>query len=194
VTILQFHSPFEIAPRLQETSLLRRCVLAECRGACCLHGVWVDPLERDDILDHAAQIAPFLASARQSSAEWFTKEQEAEPAFPSKIVVAARVCKNAAHYGGTECVFLRPDARCALQAAADAAGLHPWRYKPFHCILHPLTFDEQGRVTLAPDEELRAEPGSCFRLGAESQPLAQSLQAELDFLQSIISYGKMPPS
>jgi hypothetical protein len=194
VTILQFSKPFEIAPRLSELSTMRRCQLAECHGACCLHGVWVDPLERDDILEHAASIAPYLADSRQNPAAWFTQDTEPEPAFPSRLVLAARVCDNANHYGGTECVFLRGDARCALQAAADATGLASWRYKPFHCIIHPLTFDDFGRITLAPDEELMDEPGSCFRRGSTSRPLDEALAPELDFLHSTLPYGKIPPS
>jgi hypothetical protein len=194
MTILQFSNPFVIAPRLQEHSHLRRCRLAECRGACCLHGVWVDPLERDDILNHAAIIAPWMAASRQDPTAWFTQERETEPAFPSGYVVAASVCGNPDHYGGTECVFLRSDARCALQAAGDVEGPYPWRYKPFHCIIHPLTFDDYGNITLAADDELAAEPGSCFRVSEVAGVLAEELAPELDFLRSRTAYGKISPS
>ena len=53
---------------------------------------------------------------------------------------ALRVWKTL-HPMGANCIFLRPDRRCGLQAASIAAGEHPWRWKPFYCALHPITFD-----------------------------------------------------
>jgi hypothetical protein len=191
MTILIFDKPFEISPRLTERSHLRRCRLEECRGACCLHGVWVDPLERDDLLSHAGRISPHLELGRRESSCWFSDETEEEVAFPSGYVVAAQVVDNPGHHGGTECVFLRRDARCALQVAGESAGFHPWRFKPFHCIIHPLTFDAVGRITLASDDELMGEPGSCFRPTPQARPLADALASELDFLRSM-AYGKIP--
>jgi hypothetical protein len=191
MTILDFNAPFEISARLEEHASLRRCRLEECRGACCLHGVWVDPLERDDIKKNAGLINGFLAADRQETADWFNDAHEPEPAFPSGYVVATRVFKNPAHHGGTECVFLREDAKCALQVAGESAGLPPWRFKPFHCIIHPLTFDAAGRITLAADEELLEEPGSCFRPALERRRLKDELGSELDFLQAF-PYGKIP--
>jgi hypothetical protein len=182
MTILKFATPFMLAPRLKEHACMRRCRLEECHGACCLHGVWVDPLERDDILENAEKIVPFLVEARRNPGAWFTQEQEEELAFPSGKVIAVRAYKNPSHYGGTECVFLRTDAFCALQTAGEAAGFHPWRFKPFHCIIHPLTFDEEGRITLASDQELTAEPGSCFRRDPDSRALADELAMEINFL------------
>jgi hypothetical protein len=182
MTILKFAKPFIVAPRLREHAWVRRCRLAECRGACCLHGVWVDPLERDDILENAEKIAPFLVEIRQNPETWFTQEQEEELAFPSGKVIAVRVWENPSHYGATECVFLRPDALCALQVAGEAAGFPSWRFKPFHCIIHPLTFDQEGRITLASDHELATEPGSCFRPSSEARLLSDELKPEINFL------------
>lgn len=183
MTILQFDTPFSFSPRIEQRTTMRRCRLEECRGACCLHGVWVDPLERDDILEHAKLILPQMAAGRGKPAGWFGDGREPEPAFPSGYVVPTTVLPNLAHYGGTECVFLRRDSRCALQAAAQAAGLDPWRWKPFHCIIHPLTFDGTGSITLAPDVELLAEEGSCFRPGTILKPIREWLSDELIFLQ-----------
>jgi hypothetical protein len=194
MTVLQFSKPFLFTPRLEEQSNLRRCRLEECRGACCLHGVWLDPLEKIDIMESANVIAPFLAAERRDPATWFTEDREEEPDFPSGYVIAAKVLENPKHYGGTACVFLRSDARCALQAAGESQGLHPWRFKPFHCIIHPLTFDDRGRITLATDDELAAEPGSCFRTCPAPRPLAEELAPELEFLRTGLPYGKMHTS
>jgi hypothetical protein len=182
MTILTFKQPFALSGRLFERTALRRCRLEECRAACCLHGVWLDPLEKEDILACAESILPHMPEGRTDPAEWFGTNREEDSTFPSRYVVDTKVLPNPAHYGGTECVFLRPDWLCALQVAGIAAGMHPWRWKPFHCILHPLTVEAGGLVTLASDEELLAEEGSCFRAGDREGPMLERLAEEVGFI------------
>ncbi|MBN1439728.1 MAG: DUF3109 family protein [Anaerolineales bacterium] len=163
---------------------MRRCRLAECRGACCLHGVWVDPLEKNDILANLESILPYMPESRRDPRAWFGEQRERDDFFPSGWVVATATVPNPAHYGGTECIFLRADWRCALQAASQAAGYHPWRWKPFHCIIHPITF-EQGQFTIASDKELLAEEGGCFRQGEKILRMSDCLADEIAFLKSV---------
>jgi hypothetical protein len=184
MTILRFPRSLPLSRELFRRTRLRRCRLEECRAACCLHGVWLDPLEQEDILRHAGQIIPHMPEDRREASGWFGTDREPDPFFPSGCVVPAVVIPNPAHYGGSECVFLRPDGLCALQRASRAAGMHPWRWKPFHCIIHPITF-EGGFFTIAPDEELAAEPGSCFRPAAAFGKMNDCLMEEIEFLQSI---------
>ncbi len=184
MTILEFSRHFRLSPELYRPTRLRRCRLEECRGACCLHGVWLDPLEKADILRHADDVLPYMPEGRRHPPEWFVDEREADDFFPSGYLVRTATASNPGHYGGTECVFLRSDSLCALQTAASAAGLDPWRWKPFHCIIHPITF-ENGEFTIAPDGELLAEPGGCFRAGDSAGTMADHLAGELAFLQSL---------
>ena len=164
--------------------MMRRCTLGECHAACCLHGVWVDPLEKEDILRHAPSIIPHLPEGRRDPSEWFREEREEDDFYPSGCVVASAVLPNPAHYGGTECVFLRPDWLCSLQVASIAGGFHPWRWKPFHCILHPITI-EGGIITIASDPELLAEEGGCFRKGETAGRISDCLAEEIGFLRSV---------
>ncbi len=175
-------NPRAINPRLLESERVQRCRLSECRGACCLHGVWIDLAERDDLLAHAGLIAPHLPPALRDPAAWFDGRQEADEFAPSGAVVHSNVLPDAAHYGGTACVFLREDYKCALQVAGQAAGLHPWRFKPFYCVLHPLDLDEQGRITLDETSALLAEEGSCLRPAQRPIPLRETFKEELDYL------------
>jgi hypothetical protein len=147
-----------------------------------LHGVWLDPLEVEDLRAHAHVIAPWMPAGRGEPGQWFGSKHEAEPGMPSREVIATKVVPNPAHYGGHECVFLRSDSKCALQAAGEAAGMDGWRFKPFHCILHPLTFDDLGRVSLPPAEEVLNEPASCLRSAAEPRPVRGLFARELEFL------------
>jgi hypothetical protein len=86
------------------------------------------------------------------------------------------------HYGETACIFLRKDHLCALQVAAIANNLHPWRFKPFYCILHPLDLDEQGRITLDETDLMQSEPGSCLRASGCLIPLLETFEPELRYL------------
>jgi hypothetical protein len=90
--------------------------------------------------------------------------------------------ENEKHWGGTACAFLREDHKCALQAAAQAAGLDPWGWKPFYCILHPLYLDDEGRISLDETDSLLDEPGSCLRPASQPIPLVVTFEEELRYL------------
>jgi hypothetical protein len=77
---------------------------------------------------------------------------------------------------------MREDYQCALQTAADQANKHPWRFKPFYCILHPLDLDDHGRITLDEIHLLLAEPASCLRPDKKHIPLKETFSEELDYL------------
>ncbi len=171
-----------LSPRMLKAEPLRRCKLNECRAACCLHGVWVDRSEIRDILDHHTLIEPFMPEGFHNRQDWFDNRQEKDPHSLSGIVGHTTVVSNPEHYGGTACVFLRPDFKCALQVAGEKAGYHPWRFKPFYCILHPLDFDAQGQITLDETEAMLDEPGSCVRRSDKTTPLTDVFEEELAYL------------
>jgi len=169
----------EINPRLYDSEPMVRCRLHQCRAACCLYGVWVDLKQFEDILAHADLISPFMRPGYADPQTWFNGEVDDDPFSPSKKVRHSSVIGNDHHYGGTECVFLRSDHKCALQVSADANQLHSWRFKPFYCILHPLDLDEQGRITLDETDLMLDEPGSCLRPANMLIPLAETFETEL---------------
>lgn len=169
-------------PRLFTSEPMRRCTLDECHAACCLYGVWIDRNEARDISAHAAEIAPHLEPGNRDPEDWFDGREEPDENALSGWVVHSTVLPDADHYGGTACIFLRKDHLCALQVAANAEGLHPWRFKPFYCILHPLDMDEQGRITLDETGALLGEPGSCLRPASQPIPLIETFAEELRYL------------
>ncbi len=170
-----------INPRLYHSEPMRRCRLNECRAACCLYGVWLDIKEAEDILENAALIMPHMPEGYADPQTWFDGREDRDEFSPSKHVVHSTVLDEPSHYGGTACVFLRPDFKCALQVAADRLNLHPWRFKPFYCILHPLDLDEEGRITLDETDLLLDEPGSCLRKSDILTPLAEIFEPELSY-------------
>src|SRR5659263_460297 len=60
--------------------------------------------------------------------------------------------------------------------------MHPWRFKPFYCILHPLDLDEQGRITVDSTEDLLEEQGSCLVPSDQPVPLIETFANELQYL------------
>lgn len=181
----------EISPRMLQSEPMQRCCLNECRAACCLHGVWIDRLEVERIRAAHEKISAHLPPARQDPDLWFDDQVDDDEFTPSGVVLHSRVLEDADHYGGTSCIFLRPDSKCALQVAADAEGLHPWAYKPFYCVLHPLDLDEQGRITVDQTDLLLEEQASCLRLAPQPVPLVETFAPELLYLLGQEKYGQV---
>jgi hypothetical protein len=171
-----------VNPRILRSEPLQRCVLHECKGACCVFGVWVDRREVDDILANAALILPSMPENAKVPGEWFVPVEDDDIHSPSGKVIHTAVENNLEHYGGTACIFLREDAKCALQVAGAENHLHPWRFKPFYCILHPLDLDEEGRITVDEVETLVSEPGSCLQSADHPIPLTVTFEEELSYL------------
>lgn len=161
---------------------LRRCTLEECHGACCVFGVWVDTREVADILSHANLIIPHMPAESRTPGEWFAPVEDQDKHSPTGKVIHTAVENHPQHYGGTSCIFWRDDAKCALQVAAVANDLHPWRFKPYYCVIHPLDQDEQGRITLDETGVLASEPGSCLRPADKAIPLIDTFEEELRYL------------
>lgn len=171
-----------LSPRLEAAEPVRRCRLEECRAACCLFGAWVDLAEVNEILAHQKLILPYLNAHKADPLLWFDDRQEPDEAALSGFVRHTLVLSAPEHYGGTACVFLRRDNKCAVQVAAEESGLHPWRFKPFYCILHPLELDAKGQITLDETDDLLAEPGSCLRSSPHQSVLRDVFSAEIDYL------------
>lgn len=180
-----------INPRMFDSEPLQRCCLKECKGACCVFGVWVDPREMEDILSNAKKIIPFMAEASRNPGEWFVPVEDTDKRSPSGKVIHTAVEPAPWHYGETACVFCREDGKCSLQLAAVAHNLHPWRFKPFYCILHPIDLDNEGRFTVDTLEALLTEQGSCLRKADRPIPLIETFAPELEYLLGEKGYRAM---
>jgi hypothetical protein len=180
-----------INPRLYRSEPMRRCTPDECHAACCLYGVWIDRLEAREIRANAALIAEHMEAVCRDPNDWFDGREEPDEHAPSGWTVHSTVLSAPDHYGETACIFLRKDHLCALQTAAQANGMHPWRFKPYYCILHPLDLDEEGRITLDQTELMLAEPGSCLRATDHPIPLVETFAPELRYLLGETAYLRL---
>ncbi len=161
---------------------LIRCQLHDCRAACCLHGVWLDTYEWEQIKSSSDLIAPHMPAEFQDPELWVDGNRDDDPFSASGRVIHTRVLPDRSHYGGTACIFLRADFKCALQVAGESAGLHPWHFKPFYCVLHPLDLDSEGCITLDESEALSAEEASCLRSCQVEIPLLNTFEEELRYI------------
>ena len=169
-------------PRLDQSEPIERCEFPKCKAACCVYGTWVDTAHAQDILANADLILPHMPDGREQPEAWFNPQKEDDPHSKSKKVTHTTVVSDPDHYGGTACIFMQEDYKCALQVAGEEAGMHPWRFKPFYCILHPLDLDDHGRITLDETHLLLAEPASCLRPSKNHTPLKETFAEELNFL------------
>ncbi|MBA3075563.1 MAG: DUF3109 family protein [Anaerolineae bacterium] len=171
-----------INPRMYDSEPLKRCCLEDCIGACCVFGVWIDPREVEDIIANASLILPTMPESAKNPGEWFVPVEDTDEHSPSGKVLHTAVENAPWHYGNTACVFCLTDGKCALQVAAVANNLHPWRFKPFYCLIHPIDQDELGRFTVDTVDALLAEKGSCLRASDETIPLIELFAPELEYL------------
>ncbi|MDX9866200.1 MAG: DUF3109 family protein [Anaerolineaceae bacterium] len=181
----------EINPRLLQSEPIQRCKLHNCRAACCLYGVWIDEKEVEILLANAERIAPHMPAGKGDPATWFDERRDADPFSASGRVRHSDVVDAPDHYGGTACVFLRSDHKCALQVASEASGHHPWQWKPFYCILHPLDLDDEDRITIDETELLLAEEGSCLRPAPQPILLLETFEEELRFFLGDEKYERL---
>jgi len=178
-------------PRMLDSEPMIRCQIHECQAACCLYGVWIDWDEVQKIKDNAALIIPEMPEDWRDPDTWFDGREDMDRHAPTGKVIHSRVVENPRHYGGSACVFLRADHKCALQTAASRSGRHPWAFKPFYCILHPLDLDEEGRITLDETDLLLDEPGSCLRPSKIRIPLAVTFEPELRYFMGEEAYQRL---
>jgi len=142
----------------------------------------VDEIQQKEILLKSNLISPHMRKGYEDPSAWFNELSEPDEHSLSGTVSHTTVLDDKDHYGGTACIFMREDYKCALQVASENNGYHQWHFKPFYCILHPLDLDDQGRITLGETDELIDEPASCVRSSVHEIPIVELFSEELEYL------------
>jgi hypothetical protein len=171
-----------INPRMLESESIQRCGFPDCKASCCVFGAWVDEFHVQEILSNSKIIAPYMKAGFSDPSKWFNELSEKDDHSLSGTVIHTTVLDDSDHYGGTACVFMRDDYKCALQLASEKNDFHNWHFKPFYCILHPLDLDDDGRITLGKTDELLEEPASCIRSSQQASDLIDIFSEELEYL------------
>ncbi|NNE93816.1 MAG: hypothetical protein HKN23_19370, partial [Verrucomicrobiales bacterium] len=133
---------------------LKACDLADCRGTCCHDGVYLSGEEAEVVQNVDPEKLKAVGAADLPGKTVIYGNWRGLASGPKTATRPApmreRVKGYPSHFPETNCVFLLPDARCALQALAVEEGKQPWFYKPFTCWVHPLAFqtNEEGNPLL----------------------------------------------
>jgi hypothetical protein len=186
---------------------LTRCALADCRGTCCTEGVTLNAEE--------AMVLRGLVRREEAALRALAPAMPAEPIVhdpmddgddeedaPARTALVPRryhgvVAGYPAHFADAACAFLTPDARCALQALADARGQPSWYWKPLACWLHPIALGADAiRLPDAASDRHAARDGSeggfasatpCGRETACGRPAREVLAPELRALGALLA-------
>ncbi len=184
---------------------LKRCEIADCQGTCCHDGVYVSQEAAVVLEEIARRHADFLAGLGLDlpgrvivEGGWPYKRGSLKTAvWPRPL--SQNVQGYPAHFGDTACVFLTPDARCALQVLSAHLGRHPWYYKPINCWLYPIILDdkEEARLVLynyetdpirLPGYDGFVSQTFCGRTNPGGEPASRVLGEELRFLSQIVGW------
>jgi hypothetical protein len=178
---------------LLDVQPVRRCDIASCLGACCSNGVLLVTEQKSKILQHAHLIKPCLPADRQDEGLWFEGHIREEPGFPSGPYDATSTFPKIDNPQDRACIFLLPDARCALQKAAITNSLPQWMLKPFYCAIYPLIL-EQGCLKLD-DENPLYQKDACRRCAANtSEPLYVAMKSEFIYVLGESGYLQLSRS
>lgn len=173
---------YKIDPVLFEKGFARGCGPYQCRTTCCSSGVFVDPTEKDVILQHQEEIKQQMDETQvPDESVWFEHRIEEDLDFPSGYAIGTEVHNN-------KCTFLRKDGRCSIQLVSGEKYNDPWKIKPFYCVAFPICVDN-GVVTF--DDYQQNEADCCSIVGDTETALVDSCKAELEYVLGKEGYEEL---
>jgi hypothetical protein len=180
---------FKIHPEFLEEVYAERCVLNECRGACCTGGAWLDVEQLKIIVPHVEAIKLHLPDDRHDPNTWFSAPAADEEA-PGAEPIGTNVVDDVRRSGETCCVFLRPDRLCALQLTSQQLGLAYPGLKPLFCALYPLQVRDD-EILFDHETERNFGGANCRRACVTKQPLYQVFKEEMQLLLGEDGYREL---
>lgn len=173
---------YKIDPVLFEKGFSKGCGPYHCETSCCSSGVFLDPKDRDVIIDHTEEVKLMMDETQtQNDAAWFDNTREEDIDFPSGYAVGTEVFNN-------KCVFLRKDGRCSVQLVSAEKYNDPWKIKPYYCIAFPISVDN-GVLTF--DDYQQGKAKCCSIVENTDATLVDSCKAELEFVLGKEGYEQL---
>lgn len=173
---------YKIDPTLFEKGFTKGCGPYQCETTCCSSGVFLDPSDRDVILEHKEEVKLQMDETQTTNENvWFDNTREEDTDFPSGYAVGTEVYNN-------KCVFLRKDGRCSVQLVSAEKYNDPWKIKPYFCIAFPISVDN-GVLTF--DDYQQGKTGCCTIVGNSESTLVDSCRAELEFVLGKEGYNEL---
>jgi hypothetical protein len=164
---------YTIAPELFSKGFPTGGGPCTCTSRCCSGGVYVDPKERDRILEAKERVKKQMDSSQVADeSQWFEEEEIEHTDFPSGRCVGTLEINE-------KCAFLDSMGRCSIQLASVAAGEHKWSMKPLYCVLFPIEITDR---VIGFDDLLQEEATCCSIAEEFSSPLFRGCKEELTYL------------
>ncbi len=173
---------YKIDPLLFEKGFSKGCGPNHCETSCCSSGVFLDPSDRDVILQHKDEVKSAMDETQTTNdAVWFDNTREEDLDFPSGYAVGTEVHND-------KCVFLRKDGRCSVQVVSAEKYNDPWKIKPYFCIAFPISV-ENGMLTF--DDYQQGKTECCTIVHDTDATLVDSCKAELEFVLGKEGYQEL---
>ena len=173
---------YTIDPILFEKGFSRGCGPYQCQTTCCSSGVYLDPTDRDVILQHKEEIKLKMDETQTTDdTVWFDNLRVDDQDFPSGYAIGTEVFND-------KCVFLGKDGRCSVQLVSAEKYNDPWKIKPFYCIAFPISVDT-GVLTF---DDYQQDKSQCCSIVTDTDTtLVDSCKAELEFVLGKEGYQEL---
>ncbi|MFA5834810.1 MAG: DUF3109 family protein [Bacteroidota bacterium] len=173
---------YKIDPVLFEKGFSKGCGPYQCETTCCSSGVFLDPSDRDVIIEHKDEVKLKMDETQTTNdAVWFDNRIEEDADFPSGHAVGTEVFNN-------KCVFLRKDGRCSVQLVSAEKYNDPWKIKPYYCVAFPIVVD--GGI-LTYDDYQDGKTQCCTIVRDTDATLVDSCKAELEYVLGKEGYQQL---
>jgi hypothetical protein len=173
---------YKIDPVLFEKGFAKDCGPHKCETTCCSSGVFLDPTDRDVIIQNKEEIKTKMDETQTTDdTKWFDNRKEIDVDFPSGFAVGTEVFND-------KCVFLRNDGRCSVQLLSAEKFDDPWKIKPFYCVAFPICLDN-GLLTF--DDYQQDSAACCSIVKQTESTLVDSCKAELEYVLGADGYRQL---
>ena len=164
---------YSIDPILFKKGFAKGCGPYQCQTTCCSSGVFLDPADRDVILQHKEEVKLKMDETQTTNeAVWFDNVRVDDEDFPSGYAVGTEVHND-------KCVFLNKEGRCSVQLVSAEKYNDPLKIKPFYCIAFPISVDA-GLLTF---DDYQQDKAQCCSIVSDTETtLVDSCKAELEFV------------
>jgi hypothetical protein len=130
---------------------LKKCDMTKCAGYCCYDGVYISDEEEKTL----RQLIKNHPNDFSESPDFYFEDGNWENRVvgrKTKIRPFKYPDDFPKHFNQTKCIFGDDNGLCILQKIAIRENIHEWSYKPWACIMFPLTIQD-GQIVPPPNRD-----------------------------------------
>ncbi|MBF0545339.1 MAG: DUF3109 family protein [Candidatus Riflebacteria bacterium] len=157
-----------------------KCHFPKCGGNCCKNGR--PGLAKEEISIIENNLEKFKLLMRPEALKTLNQK-----GFLTKRIKGGR---QTMAVSGSWCIFANEG--CVLQKVGNEEG-EKWKYKPFFCVLFPISRDGEGTDWYIRQKGYKGEEWDLYcleRTPTEKQPAINGLSDELDYLEKYLAINE----